>query len=101
METVQEHLEVRTALKTLITNPGWKKLVEIINAQTTMRRQKTNSPTKTFEEVFERNYLIGEVDGMLTVINMPQFVIEAADDFLSTIPQEKLDEAQNAIDGSN
>lgn len=94
-------LQTRAYMRELQKNAAWLHLTKLLEAQAQNRRAQTNAPTKTFEEVFARNTLIGEADGLLTAVNMPAFLLENADSFIQESTEEEIHEAQKRIDGTN
>lgn len=90
---LRELQEVLSDLNSLVDSRGWKRLMQIAQAQIETRRNNYEAkPLKAIDETLEQEFLKGEVTGIRTFCQLPTDEIEDLQTQIATI----LEETENA-----
>lgn len=86
-ERLSEAVKIKREMESLISSPGWKRLVEISRNQVDGR---TNSILlKPTESPYEQEYLKGEIQGMKTLVSIPGNLVEDAAAIIDSTKSEE------------
>lgn len=90
LDQARSKLEV---LMSLLKSPSWDLVVELYKGQTQARLNEVgNSPTRSLEDAFDRNYKLGMAHGIALAARLPNDVYEE----LYRIYTAKLEEIRDA-----
>lgn len=81
-ENVTDAIDTREHFGPLVTHPGWLKLVEAAEVQMATRMSQIMQHAQTQDEVFAKEGLINEVNGIKFFIELPKILLQNAQDII-------------------
>ena len=92
INSLEEAEGLLNAFRNLTKSRAWELLVEDTLAQIEGREETVHAPLPNLDELYNREYLKGEVSGMYTIIGYPQIAIENLEAHISDLRGSETDD---------
>lgn len=76
------------ALQELLSSPGWDLLVEVVEAQTSIRKDVILlTALETSDKVYAQEFMKGEVAGMRLLVQLPKDIVDSTQAKIAELKQ--------------